>query len=186
MNLKDKIYFQEPVMDRFYNGFSENETVVLRFDGKVGVFTIRNMFTLTDPAERLVAKEEDIWLKDIPKEKPMEVLGKTGFVKVQNIIRRRVYEPLFVVKTESGKKTVVSASHQIPVLRNEEEVLVRADNLKVGDLVFVKTGKEVDNPEGKFEKIVSVEKETKQHLSVYGLLTETGGAIISGIFQKAY
>jgi intein/homing endonuclease len=181
MELKDKIYFGEPIEDRFYNGFSEKETVVLRYNGKVGVFTIRNFFTLMDPAERLVAKEEDIWIKDMLEEKPAEVLGKNGFEKVLQLVRRATFEPLFVIKTESGKTTIVGASHRIPVMRDGEDVLVRAENIEEGDTVYVKEG---DNL--KTEKVVKKELEGKRHLSVYGMITESGGAIISGIFQKSY
>ncbi len=182
MELKDKIYFEEPIEDRFYNGYSEKETVVLRYDGKVGVFTIRNFFTLMDPAERLVAKEEDIWVKDMLEEKPAEVLGKNGFEKVIQLVRRKTFEPLFIIQTESGKTTIVGASHQIPVLRESEELLLRAEDIKEGDLVYVKNG----DGNLKTEKIVKKELEGKRHLSVYGMITESGGAIVSGIFQKSY
>ena len=182
MELKDKIYFEEPIEDRFYNGFSEKETVVLRYNGKVGVFTIRNFFTLMDPAERLVAKEEDIWIKDMLEEKPAEVLGKNGFEKVLQLVRRATFEPLFVIKTESGKTTIVGASHQIPVVRDGEDILVRAENIEEGNVVYTA------DKEGnlKTEKVVKKELEGKRHLSVYGMITESGGAIISGIFQKSY
>ncbi len=180
MKLIDKIYFEEPIRDRFYNGFSEDEKVVLKYDGKTGVFTMRNFFTLAKPAERLVAKEEDIWLKDLSED--MQILGRNGFEKVKEIIRRAVYEPLFVVETDT-KKTVTGASHQIPVIDNNEEKLVRTENLKEGDMVYVV---ENDGLNGHYEKIKKVEKDKNFRLSVYGMVTESGGAIISGIFQKSY
>jgi hypothetical protein len=179
MNLKDKIYFGEPIRDRFYNGYSEDETVVLRYDGKTGWITIRNLFKLVKPAERLVAKEEDIWLKKVDED--MQVLGRNGFERVYEIIRRVVYEPLLVIETET-KKTTVSASHQIPVKRDGKDILARADELKEGDIVFVIE----DDGATKEEKIIKVYKDKKERLSVYGMVTETGGAAISRIFQKSY
>ncbi len=180
MKLRDKIYFEEPVRDRFYNGFSEDETVVLKYDGKTGIFTMRNFFTLVKPAERLVAKEEDIWLKDISED--MEVLGRNGFERVLQVIRRKVYEPILVVKTKTHK-TVVSASHEIPVSKENGEELVRADNLKEGDKIYVA---DENGENGRYEEIEKIEKDKKWRLSVYGMLTESGGAFISGIFQKSY
>ena len=180
MELKDKIYFEEPVRDRFYNGFSEDETVVLKYDGKVGIFTMRNFFTLVKPAERLVAKEEDIWLKDISED--IQVLGRNGFEKVSQVIRRKIYEPLFAVKTKT-KSTVVSASHQVPVMKEDEEELVRAVNLKKGDMVYVT---ENDGSNGHYEEITEIAEDKKWRLSVYGMVTESGGALVSGIFQKSY
>ncbi len=179
MELKDKIYFEEPIRDRFYNGFSENETVLLQYDGKLGNFTMRNLFKLVKPAERLVAKEEDIWLKNLKEE--FNVLGRNGFERVYEVIRRVVYEPLLVIETQS-KRTVVSSSHQIPVKREKEEILLRADELKDGDIVIVSGGENSISE----EHIVKIYPDQNEHLSVYGMLTESGGAFISGIYQKSY
>ena len=182
MNLKDKIHFREPVRDKFYNGYSPDETVLLRYDGKVGVLTVRDLFILVKPAERLVTKSEDIWIKEITEE--MEVLSRDGFIKLNGMVRRRVYEPLLRIETESKKCTVVSKSHKIPAMKENEEILLRADQLKVGDLLYVSELKE--NATGLYEKIVKIEQEENPPLSVYGMATESGGAIISGIFQKSY
>lgn len=179
MELKDKIYFEEPIRDRFYNGYSGNETVILAYDGKTESITMRNLFKLVKPAERLVAKEEDIWLKDISED--MQILSKNGFERVYEIIRRVVYEPLLVVETKT-KKTTVSASHQIPIKRDNQELLLRADELKEGDLVCVIE----DDGSTKEEAVEKIYEDTKEHLSVYGMITQTGGAAISGIFQKSY
>ncbi len=180
MELRDKIYFEESILDRFYNGFSEEETIVLKYDNKVGVFPIIDFFILIKPAERLVAKEEDIWLKDISED--MQILGRNGFERVSQVIRRKVYEPLFIVQTKT-RKTIVGASHQIPVMKEDKEELVRAENLKKGDMVYVE---ENDGSNGRYEEIEKVKKDNKNRLSVYGMLTESGGALISGIFQKSY
>ncbi len=179
MELKDKIYFEEPIRDRFYNGYSENETVILKYDGKTGSITMRNLFKLVKPAERLVAKEEDIWLKDISED--MQVLSKKGFERIHEIIRRVVYEPLLVIETKT-KKTVVSLSHRIPIKRNAEELLLRADELKEGDTVFIVE----DNGDTKEEPIEKIYEDEKEYLSVYGMVTDTGGVAVSGIFQKSY
>ena len=179
MELRDKIYFGEPIRDRFYNGYSENETVIVKYDNRTGSFTIRNLFKLVKPAERLAAKAEDIWLKDINED--FQVYSKNGFERVLEIIRRVSYEPLLVVKTET-KQTVVTISHQIPIKRGGEEMLLRADELKVGDVVLVL----MDDNNTKEEQIKSIEENKKKFLSVYGLVTESGGAFISGIFQKSY
>ncbi len=179
MNLKDKIYFEEPIRDRFYNGYSQNETVVLRYDGKIGWITIRNLFKLVKPAERLVAKEEDIWLKKVNED--MQILGKNGFEKLYEIIRRAVYEPILVVETET-KKTSVSASHQIPIKREGEELLARADELREGDVALVIE----DDGNVREEKVMKIYEDKKEYLSVYGMVTESGGAAISRIFQKSY
>ncbi len=179
MELKDKIYFEEPIRDRFYNGYSEDETVTLQYDGKTELITIRNLFKLVKPAERLVAKEEDIWLKKISED--MLILGKNGFEKVQEIIRRVTYEPLLVIETDT-KQTIVSSSHQIPVKRSGEGLLLRADALKEGDLVCVIKNDGSLNDEA----IKKIYEDNKERLSVYGMVTETGGAIVSGIFQKSY
>ncbi len=182
MNLKDKIHFREPVRDRFYNGYSPGETILLRYEAKVGVLTVRDLFILVKPAERLVLKSEDIWVKEIAEK--MEVLGRNGFIKLVGMVRRKVYEPLLRIETKSKKCTVVSKSHRIPVMKENEEVLLRADQLKVGDLLYVSELKE--NVTGQYEKIVKIEREEKSPLSVYGMVTESGEAIISGIFQKSY
>ncbi len=179
MELKDKIYFQEPIRDRFYNGYSENETVLLKYSGKTGVFTMRNLFKLVKPAERLVAKEENIWLKELKED--FEIYSKNGYERVTQIIRRLVYEPLLIIETQS-KKTSVSASHQIPVKRNGEELLLRAAELKSGDVVLVVD----DTLNTKEESITNITEDKREYLSIYGMITESGGAFISGIFQKSY
>ncbi len=179
MELKDKIYFEEPIRDRFYNGYSEYETVILQYDGKTDWITMRNLFKLVKPAERLVAKEEDIWLKNISEE--MLVLGRNGFERIHEIIRRVVYEPLLTIETQT-KKTTVSASHQIPIKRDAEELLLRANELKEGDIVCV-----IENDGStRDESIKAIYEDKKEYLSVYGMITESGGAAISGIFQKSY
>jgi len=182
MKLRDKVHFREPVRDRFYNGYSEDETVLVRYSNKIGVFTIRNLFTLVKPAERLIDKGEDIWVKEIAEQ--MEVLSRDGFVKLLEVDRRKIFEPLLRIETKSGKYTIVSKSHKIPVMKENEEVLLRADNIKKGDLVYVSELKE--GIAGKYEKIVKIKEDKKLRLSVYGMVTESGGAIISGIFQKSY
>lgn len=179
MELMDKIYFEEPIRDRFYNGYSEEETVILRYSGKIGKFSIRNLFKLVKPAERLVAKEEDIWLKNIKEE--MEVLGKDGFEQVYEIIRRKVYEPLLVIETKT-KRTIVCSSHQIPVKRDQEDILLKAEDLKEKDEVYVSDGES----NGRYEEIVRIYPDNEERLSVYGMVTKTGGAMISDIFQKSY
>ncbi|MGB9694512.1 MAG: Hint domain-containing protein [Caldisericaceae bacterium] len=179
MELNDKIYFGEPIQDRFYNGFSDMETVLARFSNKVGVVKVKDLFLIAKNTERMLSKEEDIWIKDIVEE--MYVNSYENFDKVISIIRRRVYEPL--IRIEVGKKvTVVSASHKIIISFDNGEHLIKASNLKVGDKVFVsKDGSGVETA-----AVTKVMPEKKQHLHVYGLVTVYGGAFISGIFQKSY
>lgn len=179
MELRDKIYFGEPIQDRFYNGFSEMETVLVRYSNKVGIVRVKDLFAISKGAERMLSKEEDIWIKDIIDE--MYVNSYEGLDRVLQIIRRSVYEPL--VRLEVGKRiTIVSSSHKIITTFDNGEHLVKAENLKIGDKVFVsKDGIGIE-----IESITKIAPENENHLHVYGLVTVSGGAFISGIFQKSY
>ncbi len=179
MELKDKIYFGEPIQDRFYNGFSEKERMVVRFSNKVSIIRIEDLFVIAKGTERMLSKEEDIWIKDVVED--MQVTSRDGFDNILQIVRRRVYEPL--VRIEVGDRvTVVSSSHSIVTVSEGTERLERAQKLKTGDRVLVsveKTGVES-------QAITHIATENESHLHLYGLVTVSGGAFVSGIFQKSY
>jgi hypothetical protein len=179
VELKDKVYFGEPIQDRFYNGFSEMETVLARFSNKVGIVRIEDLFVVAKGTERMLSKEEDIWIKDIVDD--MQVTSRDGFDKVLQIIRRRVYEPLVRIEV-ANRVSIVSSSHKIITTFDNGDHLERAQNLKTGDKVLVST----DGTGVETESITKIMAEEENHLHVYGLVTASGGAFISGIFQKSY
>lgn len=179
VELKDKIYFGEPIQDRFYNGFSETETVVVQFSNKVGSIRVGDLFVIAKGTERMLSKEEDIWIKDIVDD--MQVTSRDGFDKVLQIVRRKVYEPLVRIEV-AGRVTVVSLSHAIVTVSEGKERLERAQDLKKGDEVFVSGEK----TEVQRQTVTDVSVDTEHHLHLYGLVTVTGGAFVSGIFQKSY
>jgi len=179
-NFKDKIYFEEPILDRFYNGVSPEETVLARFANKAVIITLRNLFSLAEGAERLVSKEEDIWIKDITQE--MHILSREGDVKILQIIRRKVYESILRIETEDFI-TTVSKSHEFLVVRENTEIILRANALKKGDILI--TLSPTTQPQYQAVKNIEFVKEP-QFVSLYGLLTDTGTAYINGIFGKSY
>ncbi len=179
MELKDKIYSGEPIQDRFYNGFSELETVLVRYSNKVGIMPIKDLFSIIKGTERMLSKKEGIWVKDISEE--MFVLSREGFDRVNSIVRRMVYEPLVRIQVGS-RVTVISSSHKIVVTQDRVEKLVKGAEVKVGDTVFVsKNGAGIEEA-----KITKVKLEEEIYLYVYGMETTSGGAFISGILQKSY
>lgn len=179
MELKDKIYFGEPIQDRFYNGFSEMETVVVQFANKVAALRIADLFVVAKGTERMLSKEEDIWIKDIVDD--MQVTSRDGFDKVLQIVRRKVYEPLVRIEV-GGRVTVVSSSHRIVVVSEGQERLEKAQNLNRGDQVLVS----VEKAGVESQAITGVGVENERPLHLYGLVTVSGGAFVSGIFQKSY
>lgn len=184
IDLKDKITFGEPVLDRFFNGYSPNEYLLVRFANKVGFITVSNLFTVAtktlvpNATERMLSKMEDIWIKDIQDE--MFVYSFNGFSKVLKIVRRRIYEPVYRVRTET-KETFVSKSHKFVKIENEEEILVRAFELKEGDRLYTYSP---NIP--KQEKVLEVKEIKPDFLHVYGILSEDFGAFVNGIFGKSY
>ncbi|MGB9666453.1 MAG: Hint domain-containing protein [Candidatus Cryosericum sp.] len=179
MELKDKIYFGEPIQDRFYNGFSEMETAVVTFSNKTGAVRIEDLFVIAKGTERMLSKEEDIWIKDIVDD--IQVTSRNGLDKVLQIVRRRVYEPL--VRIEAGSRvTVVSSSHGVMTVSDGSDVLKVARDVKVGDQVLVS----VEGVGTGLQPVTQISAEEGRHLHLYGLVTVSGGAFISGIFQKSY
>lgn len=184
IDLKDSITFGEPVLDRFFNGYSPHETVIVRFANKVGNITVSNLFTVVTKAsvpnatERMLSKFEDIWIKDVQDE--MYVYSFNGFSKVIKIIRRRVYEEVFKVKTES-KETVVSKSHKFVVNIDGSSILKNAFELQPKDKLYIYSP---SNP--KLESVLEVKEIKPTFLHVYGILTEDFGAFVNGIFGKSY
>lgn len=179
MELKDKIYFGEPIQGRFYNGFSEKETVLVTFSNKTGAVRIEDLFVIAKGTERMLSKEEDIWIKDIVDD--IQVTSRNGLDKVLQIVRRRVYEPL--VRIEVGSRvTVVSSSHGVVTVSDGSDVLKMARDLKVGDQVLVS----VEGVGTGLQPVTQISAEEDPHLHLYGLVTVSGGAFISGIFQKSY
>ncbi|MGB9769343.1 MULTISPECIES: Hint domain-containing protein [Caldisericum] len=184
INLKDQITFGEPVLDRFFNGYSPHEYLLVRFANKVGFITVSNLFTVVTKAsvpnatERMLSKAEDIWIKDIQDE--MFVYSFNSFSRVLKIVRRRIYEPIYKVKTERYE-TIVSKSHKFVKLIEEEEYLVKASDLKEGDKLYVHS-----LSGAKVETVLQVQQIEPNFLHVYGVLTEDFGAFVNGIFGKSY
>lgn len=184
VDFKDKITFGEPILDRFFNGYSPLETVLVKFANKIGFVTVSDLFTLITKAsvpnatERMLSKAEDIWIKDVLDE--VYVYGEGGFSRVVKIVRRRIYEDIFSVKTTT-KKTDVSKSHKFVVKEELEEKLKSAFELKEGDKLRV-----YDKEQEVFEPVVHVEVIKPSFLHVYGILTENFNAYVSGILGKSY
>ncbi|BAL80543.1 Hint domain-containing protein [Caldisericum exile] len=184
IDLKDKITFGEPVLDRFFNGYSPHEYLLVRFANKVGFITVSDLFSVVTKTsvpkatERMLSKAEDIWIKDIQDE--MFVYSMNGFSKVVKIVRRRIYEPIYKIETEHHE-TIISKSHRFVKLINEEEVLTKAFELKEGDKVYTYSP---NNP--KIETVLKVQEIKPDFLHVYGVLTEDFGAFVNGIFGKSY
>ena len=184
IDLKDKITFGEPVLDRFFNGYSPSEYLLVRFANKVGFITVSNLFTVVtktlvpNATERMLSKVEDIWIKDIQDE--MFVYSMNGFSRVIKIVRRRIYEPVYRVRTET-KETFVSKSHKFVKIEDSEELLVNASSLKEGDKLYTYAP---SSP--RIESVLEVKEIKPDFLHVYGVLTEDFGAFVNGIFGKSY
>lgn len=177
--LNEKVYFEEPVLDRFYNGVSPQEKVLAKFQIKIGEVSLINLFSVAKNTEILISKEEDIWVKNIDEE--IFVSDRAGFTKIVQIIRRKVYEDVYLVRLENFH-SIVSKSHKFLVIDKDEELFVSANSLKKGDTLLTL----FSSAQPKLEKISSVEKISPDFKFLYGLVTESSSAYINGIFGKSY
>lgn len=165
IDLTDKITFGEPVLDRFFNGYSPSEYLLVRFANKVGFITVSNLFTVVtktlvpNATERMLSKAEDIWIKDIKDE--MFVYSMNGFSKVLKVVRRRIYEPVYRVRTGT-KETLVSKSHKFVKVEGDEEFLVSASSLKEGDNLYT-----YSPASPKIESVLEIKEISPDFLHVY-------------------
>ncbi len=179
LNFEDKIYFEEPVLDRFFNGVSPFELVTAKIGNRSGIINLMNLFASLSGAERLVSKDEGIWVKDVIEE--VIVADRGGSTKVIQVMRRKVYEKVFEVVL-SGAKTTVSMSHSFLVFRNDDEILLRASELVKNDKLLVLSP--ANQPE--IQEVEKVQEVKPSFNYLYGLVTKSHSCYLSWIFGKSY
>ena len=66
------------------------------------------------------------------------ILSRTGWVRLRAVMSRQVdpSEGFYKIQTRNGLGLNVTAKHQIPVFRNEEEILIHAEDIVPGDYLL--------------------------------------------------
>lgn len=63
------------------------------------------------------------------------ILGRNGWTLLKNAMRRKIsgQDKLYFIKTKKGLGLKSTDKHKIPILRNGEELLLKAEDIKIGD-----------------------------------------------------
>lgn len=64
-----------------------------------------------------------------------QVYGRTGWTKIRKVMRRfmRDEESLYAIKTRKGLSLHLTGNHRVPVIRNNKEIIICAQEIKKGD-----------------------------------------------------
>lgn len=109
------------------------------------------------------------------------IQGRNGWTKITAVSRRDLApgEPLYSFNTRKGLPLKVTGNHQVPVIRDEHEVLLLAEDIKVGDVLLSPVVFDHTLIDGGYEnavydyvKIESIDKTTSDTIKVYDI--ETG------------
>lgn len=73
--------------------------------------------------------------------KNLFILGRSGWTELEAVSRRLIgkTEPVFHLKTSKDLGLKLTGNHQVPVIRNGEEILLCVKDIKVGDELFAAT-----------------------------------------------
>lgn len=79
--------------------------------------------------------EENNLYPEIKEISNLYILGRNGWTKLNKVMRRKLNNEdiLYYLKTKKGLGLKVTDKHKIPVIRNNEELLLKAKDIQIGD-----------------------------------------------------
>lgn len=93
----------------------------------------------------------------VPLNANMWIQGRNGWTKITAVSRRDLApgEPLYSFNTHKGLPLKVTGNHQVPVIRDGQEVLLLAEDIKVGDKLIKPTSFNADMIAGEYIDVIN-------------------------------
>lgn len=109
-----------------HNCVHGNTWVTIRKDGKVRTVRLETLANEIGLADGNIADLTGA---------QMSILSREGWTKLKNVSRRKTTddEDLITIKCQTGLPLTVTGDHRLPIIRNGQEVVVRASEIAVGD-----------------------------------------------------